>query len=130
MVNYQSLVGRHWEYGKFDCFTLVRDWFALQGIALPDFERPANLNTCHSVFLREANGLGFKQIDLNKRQPGDVVIMCLGTAHPMHAAVLVDYDRILHQRQDSLSAIEPLSRYYVCRIAAVFRYAAGRPTAG
>ena len=30
-----SLVGRQWEYGKFDCYTLMRDWFELQGIELP-----------------------------------------------------------------------------------------------
>ena len=130
MVNYHSLVGRQWEYGKFDCFTIVRDWFALQGIALPDFERPENLVSCDSIFLREAQNLGFMRVDVNRRRPGDVVIMRLGTASPMHAAMLVDYDQILHQRQDSLSAIEPLGRYYVSSIAAVFRYAAGRPTAG
>jgi cell wall-associated NlpC family hydrolase len=130
MVNYQSLIGRQWDYGKFDCFSLVRDWFALQGIYLPDFERPEDLETCNSIFLREAKSLGFVRVPLERRQPGDVAIMRLGTATPMHAAVLVDYDRILHQRQDSLSAIEPLGRYYVNSIAAVFRYAAGRPTAG
>ena len=130
MVNYQSLIGRQWDYGKFDCFSLVRDWFALQGIHLPDFQRPEDLETCDSVFLREAKNLGFVRVPLERRQPGDVAIMRLGTAAPMHAAVLVDYDQILHQRQNSLSAIEPLGRYYVNSIAAVFRYAADRPTAG
>jgi hypothetical protein len=48
----------------------------------------------------------------------------------MHAAILLPDEQILHQRQDSLSAVEPLRKYYVDRIAAVFRYAAGRPTAG
>ena len=130
MVNYQTLIGRQWEYGKFDCFTLIRDWFGLQGIQLPDFERPNDLQNCESIFLKQALAIGFKQVSYSKRRPGDVLIMNLGTATPMHAAVLLPNERILHQRQDSLSAVEPLRRYYVSSVAAVFRYAADRKVAG
>ena len=130
MVDYRALIGRKWEYGKFDCFTLIRDWFGLHGIKLPDFERPADLQTCESIFLNEALAIGFKQVDYAKRKEGDVLIMRLGTATPMHAAILLSDERILHQRQDSLSVIEPFGRYYVSRVAAVFRYAADRKVAG
>ena len=126
MVNYRALIGRQWEYGKFDCFTLVRDWFGLQGIELPDFARPDDLETCDSIFLQQMPVHGFRQVDYNSRKPGDVLIMRLGTATPMHAAILLPDERILHQRQDSLSAVEPFGRYYVSRVAAVFRYAADR----
>ena len=130
MVNYRSLLGKQWAYGVNDCFSLVRQFFGLQGIKLPDFERPDDLETCQSIFLEQAERIGFEQVEYRERQPGDVLIMRLGTKTPMHAAVLVDYDRILHQRQDSLSTEEPLSRYYVERIAAVFRYGTNRQAAG
>jgi cell wall-associated NlpC family hydrolase len=130
MVDYQSLVGLRWEYGVNDCFTLVRQWFKLQGIELPEFARPENLEVCNSIFLEQAEAIGFEQVEYGKRLPGDILIMRLHTRTPMHAAILLPDELILHQRQDSLSAIEPLRRYYVERIAAVFRYAAGRPTAG
>tara|TARA_Y100000004_G_scaffold56940_1_gene63354 strand:+ start:4336 stop:4728 length:393 start_codon:yes stop_codon:yes gene_type:complete len=130
MVDYQALIGRQWEYAKFDCFTLIRDWFALQGIELPNFDRPKDLETCESIFLREALAIGFKQVAYASKRPGDVLIMKLGTAAPMHAAILLADERILHQRQDSLSAVEPLRRYYVSSVAAVFRYAADRKVAG
>ena len=130
MVNYQSLLGRQWNYGVNDCFTLIRDWFELQGVELPDFSRPEDLEVCDSIFLEQAEVIGFEQVPLERRKPGDVLIMRLDTRTPMHAAILLPDELILHQRQDSLSAIEPLRRYYVERIAAVFRYAAGRPTAG
>ena len=130
MVNHQSLIGRQWEYGKFDCFTLIRDWFELQGIELPDFDRPENLETCESIFLQQAVAIGFRPVQFSRRKPGDVLIMRLGTATPMHAAVLLPNEQILHQRQDSLSAVEPLRRYYVSSVAAVFRYAADRKVAG
>jgi cell wall-associated NlpC family hydrolase len=130
MVDYQSLVGLRWEYGVNDCFTLVRQWFKLQGIELPEFARPENLEVCNSIFLEQAEAIGFEQVEYDRRLPGDILIMRLHTRTPMHAAILLPDELILHQRQDSLSAIEPLRRYYVERIAAVFRYAAGRPTAG
>ena len=129
MVNYQSLLGRQWDYGVFDCFTLVRDYFALQGVVLPDFARPDDLDTSDSIFLQQAERIGFQSVDYELRQPGDVLIMRCETREPMHAAVLLPDERILHQRQNSLSAVEPLGRYYVSRVSAVFRYAADRPAA-
>lgn len=129
MVNYQSLLGRQWDYGVFDCFTLVRDYFALEGIVLPDFVRPDDLEACDSIFLQQAEKIGFEPVIFRQRQPGDVLIMRCETKEPMHAAVLLPDERILHQRQNSLSAVEPLGRYYVSRVSAVFRYAADRPAA-
>lgn len=125
MADYQSLIGREWNYGKQDCYTIVRDYFALQGITLPNFDRPDELESSSSIYLREAVSLGFKQVSFAERRPGDVLLMRLGTQHPMHAAVLVDYDRILHHLNESPSAVEDLRSYYVRSIAAVFRYAAG-----
>ena len=130
MVDYRSLVGRQWEYGKADCFMLVRDWFKLQGVELPDYERPKSTETCESIFLKEMPLQGFEAVTLQTRQPGDVLIMRMATRTPMHAAILLPDERILHQQRDSLSAVVPLSRYYLARVAAVFRYAASRPTAG
>ncbi len=129
MVDYQSLVGRQWEYGQADCFTIVRDWFKLQGIELPDYERPESTETCESIFLDQAEVIGFEEVALQTRQPGDVLIMRIATRTPMHAAVLLPDERILHQRRNSLSAVVPLNRYYLARVAAVFRYAASHTTA-
>jgi len=130
MVNYQSLIGRQWDYGRNDCFSLVREWFSLQGVAIPDFERPADLDSCESLFLAEARACGFFQVELDRRRPGDILIMRLGTMTPMHAAILLKNEQILHQRQDSLSAVEPLRQYYMKRVAAVFRYDSDRQVAG
>jgi len=125
MANYQSLIGLPWDYGKQDCYTLVRQYFALEGVELRDFERPADLELTPSIYLREAVALGFERVEFEDRMVGDVAIMKLGTKEPMHAAVFVEPWRILHQKQDSISSVEWLSSYYVRKIAAVYRYAAG-----
>lgn len=130
MVDHRSLLGRQWEYGVNDCFSLVRDWFQLNGVELPNFDRPDDLEVCESIFLQQAEAIGFEQVTFDRRKPGDVLIMRLQTKEPMHAAILLPNELILHQRQNSLSAIEPLRQYYVDRVAAVFRHAPSRPAAG
>jgi cell wall-associated NlpC family hydrolase len=124
MVDYQSLIGREWEYSEFDCYTLMRDYFALLDVKLPRYVRPANLETCESIFLDQLPKKGFGEVPFEKRRPDDVLIMRLGTKNPMHCAILLPDFRILHQKQDSLSCIEALNSYYIKRTEAVFRYAA------
>ena len=124
MVNYQSLIGRRWEYAEADCYTLMRDYFALLGVKLPRYVRPADLETCESIFLDQMPKQGFGEVPFNRRLPNDVLIMRLGTKNPMHAAILLPEQRILHQKQDSLSCIEALSAYYCKKTEHVFRYAA------
>lgn len=103
----------------------MRDWFALWGVDLPDFERPVSLQRTDSIFLRHAEALGFELVDFADRQDGDVLIMRLGTRNPMHAAIYLKDDQILHQRMNSVSTIEPLTRYYRDRVSAVYRHATG-----
>lgn len=125
MVDYKSLIGKQWEYGRNDCYSLLREYYKKLGIELPDFERPENLGMTDSLFLRYAKSLNFVPVDFEDRKPNDVLLMRLATRTPMHAAVYLGNDKILHQRADSVSTVEPLRGYYRKRIAAVFRHAAG-----
>ena len=123
MVDYRPLMGRQWEYGKQDCFSLLRDYYQLLGIKIPDFPRPESLERTESIFLKHAKAVGFERVPFEDRKPHDVLIMRLGTKTPMHAAIYVGRDRILHQRMNGISAVEPLRQYYWQRTAAVYRHA-------
>ena len=125
MVNYRALTGKEYVYGTQDCYTVIRDYYKLKGILLPDFERPEDLDTADSIFLEQAELCGFYPVDFNLRKAGDMVVMKLRTRTPMHAAIYVGDDKILHQRTNSLSAVEPFGRYYRQSVAAVYRYATG-----
>lgn len=116
-------MGRQWEYGKQDCFSLLRDYYQLLGIEIPDFPRPESLERTESIFLKHAKAVGFERVPFEDRRPHDVLIMKLGTKTPMHAAIYVGRDRILHQRMNGISAVEPLRQYYWQRTAAVYRHA-------
>ena len=126
MVDYRSLLGRSWQYGVNDCYSLLRDFYTLIGVDLPDFPRPGCLEKSHSMFLKHAKEIGFYQTSFSDKRFGDVFIMRLGTDHPNHAAIYVGDMRMIHQRQDSLSAETGLASYYIESIAAVFRYGANR----
>ncbi len=124
MADYRSLIGLPWRYGINDCFSLVRRYYALAGVLLPDFERPERLETSPSIFLEQASALGFRETALSDLRADDVLIMRLGTDAPMHAAIYIGDQQILHQRMNSVSGVEALTRYYRMKTAAVFRYAA------
>lgn len=130
MVNYRSLIGIPWKYGVNDCFSLVRKYYKLSGILLPDFKRPKDLKSSHSIFLEQAAAFNFQETSLDQIAAGDVLIMRLDTSAPMHAAIYVGDQQILHQRVNSLSGLEALSCYYRKRTSAVFRYAADRTASG
>lgn len=125
MVNYPALTGKEYVYGTQDCYTVIRDYYKLKGVLLPDFERPEDLDTADSIFLEQAELCGFYPVDFDLRKVGDMVVMKLRTRTPMHAAIYVGDDKILHQRTNSLSAVEPFGRYYRQSVAAVYRYATG-----
>ncbi len=132
MIDCSVLVGRKWNYGVNDCWTMIQDYYKLLGISLPDHERPTDLATLtESMYLERMPQMGFHQIDLNRRRTNDVLIMQIMTQTPMHAAVfLLDErgnEKILHNKKDSISSIEQFGLYYRQSTVAVFRYAAERP---
>ena len=102
----------------------MRDYYALLGIDLPDYVRPKNFETCESIFLNDANKLNFKKVNINERKPNDVLIMKMWTKEPMHGAVLLKNDMILHQKFESVSCSEYYNHYYRKRTVGCYRYAA------
>ena len=89
---------------------------------MPDYDRPKDLVTSKSIFLEQAQSCNFKQINFEDRTQNDVLIMKLGTKNPMHAAIFLGNNRILHQKYESLSCIENYNAYYRRSTKAVFRY--------
>ena len=113
------------EAPKESCGIVVKNvYYALLGINLPDYERPKSFETCKSIFLSDANKLNFKEINIDQREPNDVLIMKIWTKEPMHGAVLLKNDMILHQKFESVSCSEYFNHYYRKRTVGCFRYAA------
>tara|TARA_R100000781_G_scaffold114949_1_gene88019 strand:+ start:1791 stop:2015 length:225 start_codon:yes stop_codon:yes gene_type:complete len=73
--------------------------------------------------MKEAPKNNFKLVNFDDRKENDMLIMQLGTNNPMHGAIFLGNNTILHQKYESLSCTENYSVYYRRNTKAVFRYA-------
>lgn len=100
----QPLLGREFEHGKTDCLSIVRDAYMLAGIDLPDYERADDWwHNGQNLYLDLLPKNGFERVDAEDIQEGDIILVCLGSETPNHAAIYVGNQYILHHCPDRLS---------------------------
>jgi cell wall-associated NlpC family hydrolase len=123
MLPAAPLLGRGFRHGVHDCFSLIRDWYAQErGLRLPNpprdwdwWSKQRKLDLYRDNF----ETAGFREIALSEAiQPGDGLLMAFNYAVPMHGAVVVDRDLILHHPAGlkpldptRLSTLAPRSRF-------------------
>lgn len=100
----QPLLGREFEHGKTDCLSIVRDAYMLAGIDLPDYERADDWwHNGQNLYLDLLPENGFERVDAENLREGDIILVCLGSETPNHAAVYIGNQYILHHCPDRLS---------------------------
>ena len=100
----QPLLGREFEHGKTDCLSIVRDAYMLAGIDLPDYERADDWwHNGQNLYLDLLPKNGFERVGAEDIQEGDIILVCLGSETPNHAAIYVGNQHILHHCPDRLS---------------------------
>jgi cell wall-associated NlpC family hydrolase len=118
------LIGRTFHYGVLDCYTLIRDWYALErGIELPDFDRGVNgwWKTGGNIYMDNFRKGGFEEIE-GDPLPGDVILMQIRSKVPNHGAIYLGNDLILHHVIDQLSRKEIFGGYWKKNTRLVIRY--------
>jgi proteasome lid subunit RPN8/RPN11 len=101
------LVGRKWTWGVHDCWTLVRDWYSLEGIQLRDWDRPATLQAFNAEPLFDCSwsATGFRCLkDDETLKRGDALLMQIGASGLNHCAVYIGDGMILHHLGRRLSS--------------------------
>lgn len=119
------LLGREWIHAEQDCYTLIRDWYRINGsIYLADYERQENWwDKGDDLYVQQFSSEGFYEIKIDEIKPGDSVLMRVGSKVPNHAAVYVGDNMILHHVQGRLSGRDVFNEQWRRRVTHVLRYA-------
>lgn len=119
------LLGRSFEHGVMDCYTLFRDAYHLCGIDLPDFERSTGWWVRgDNLYIKNMASNGFHQVDAQAIQSGDVIIRrAFAESDPCHAMIWLGDNTVLHHEQAGrLSRREPYRQAYVKLTHSIWRH--------
>lgn len=121
------LIGRRWVWAVQDCWTLARDWYAEQGIALPDWDRPLNPQDFINSPRFDScwNEAGFRELQEDEElQPGDGPLMSIRCAAGLnHCGIYIGEGMILHHMQGRLSSRDLYGGWLVKCTGRRLRYA-------
>ncbi|WP_250532441.1 C40 family peptidase [Caballeronia sp. ATUFL_F1_KS39] len=120
-----ALIGRPFVHGVHDCYAIVRDYYAEQGVDLHDYPRafgwwddPLGPDLYRDNFAKE----GFVEVDRDHMQPGDLLLMNIRARRDNHMAVYLGGGVILHHLIGQVSRREAYQEFYQRRTTAVLRH--------
>ena len=123
-----SLIGRKFIWGKYDCWSIVSDWYLeTKKIKLMDWKRPKRIkdfiqNPEFEFALPKLNFV--KQSNIKNIKIGDVLLFKSVTGNLDHVAVYIGDNMILNHNIKALSCREPFDLRYQQALRGVYRYAA------
>ena len=116
------LRGRVFDYGVYDCFTLIRDAYHLAGIEFRDHPRTdMDADAAADSFVRYLPDGGFKQVLDGSVQVGDVVLTAMG-GHANHAMLYLGNQEVLHHAYGQLSRRERYGAFWQDHTHSVWRH--------
>ena len=119
------LLGRRFEHGVSDCYSIFRDAYHLCGIELPDFERSDSWwLRGENLYLQNLAGNGFTRVTAEGIQPGDIILRIpFPGCAPCHAMIYLGNNIILHHDvQGHISRREPYRLAYMRQTHSIWRH--------
>ena len=126
MIKYEHLLGKQFQLGKNDCYSIIRDFYNDNfGIVLPNFARPTQFwDHGMNLYMDRFPKLGFKVLHVNPHeyQIGDLFIMSIQSNVANHAAILIEKGMILHHLMNQISTVTPYRGIWRNNTVAVIRH--------
>ncbi len=125
------LIDRPFVHGHWDCYGLVRDWYAQErNITLPNFERTDEWwQRGENLYLNNYANAGFYSHQ-SELEPGDVILMQYQAPEVNHAGIYVGDGQMLHHLYGQTSRIVPYGGIWQDRTILTLRYRDGRTSSG
>ena len=119
----QPLIGREFQHGITDCYTLFRDAYHLCGFDFPNFKREDDWwDNGQNLYLDNMESNGFRQVSISGLQEGDVILFSLNSKAVNHAAVYIGNNLILHHLPKRLSKRDLFSGYWLKNYHSIWRH--------
>lgn len=118
------LVGRAFVHGVSDCYSVFKDFYYFAGADLPHFSRSEYWwDNGENLYLDNLAEHGFKRLEYGENlQIGDVVLVCIESPVPNHAAVYIGQNHVLHHAPKRLSKRDLYDGYWLKYTHSVWRY--------
>ena len=119
----QPLIGRVWEWGKSDCWTLVIDYFAEKGLTVKNWPRPNKSKDIltNGIFERLIPKSGFKIVE-DEMKVGDLLLMKFTGPDPDHVAVYIGEQMVIHHLGGRLSSRDLYNEFLINATVKRYRY--------
>lgn len=124
VVKVNPLIGREYEFGKFDCLEACKDYYK-ETLGLNLQNRLPYLDDWweqgHNYFTEEhIKEWGFSKVE--ELQPNDLLIFTMGAAVPNHCGVYTGNDIFFHHAVNRLSCRENLYPLWKKYLTGIYRY--------
>lgn len=118
------LVGREFEHGVMDCYTLYRDFYRLAGYKMTNYKRDDNWwEDGFNLYLDNIEKEGFEKVtDLHDLQIGDVILVQVSSDVPNHAAIYIGDQMVLHHSPKRLSKRDLYDGYWLKHTHSIWRF--------
>lgn len=118
------LLGREFEHGITDCYSLFKDFYYLAGADFPEFERKDEWwNNGGNLYLDNMNKYGFERLEQHQGlQVGDVILMQVGADVPNHAGIYLGDQMVLHHSPKRLSKRDLYDGYWLKHTHSIWRF--------
>ena len=117
-------IGKEFVYGSQDCYTLFINYYQDElGISIPKIENTEGWwETENSLYVDNLADAGFEVVDIKDIKENDLLLICLMSKVPSHAAIYLGDGFILHHAVDRLSTIQPLTGFWLKNLHTIARY--------